>query len=196
MISIIDTGSEETQSIASLLDKIGINYLISQNEVKICGGDKLIFPASNDINSALKQLHILNLFSLLRIVKKPILGINSGMILMSDFISINSKPGLGIFPVKSENISEENKSDFKLGQKEVLFLNKSKLFFNIKNGENFYFENSLALPKNEFSTSVFDFNNKQYSSTIEKDNFYGVQFNLEKSGEAGLQLLKNFIDLC
>lgn len=195
MISIIDTGSKETQSAASLLDRIGIKYLISQNEVKICGGDKLILPASSDINSALKQLHILNLFSLLRMVKKPILGINSGMILMSDFISVNSKPGLGIFPVKSENIIEENNSDFKFGQKEVLFLNKSKLFFNIKNGESFYFENSLALPKNEFSTSVFEFNNKQYSSTIEKDNFYGIQFIPEKSGEAGIQLIKNFIEL-
>lgn len=195
MISIIDYGSPDTQTIATTLDSIGIKYLISQNEVKICSGDKLILPGTNDINFAVKQLHMFNLFSLLRIVKKPILGINFGMLIMSDFLTEINKPGLGIFPVKTETVNQENLSEQKIEYNKVLFLNKSKLFFNIKNGENFYFENSLCLPQNEFTSSIFEINNKSFSSTIEKDNFYGVQFNPEKSGEAGLQLIKNFIDL-
>ena len=60
--------------------------------------------------------------------------------------------------------------------------------------EFFYFAHSYYLPANDFSTSITEYGVK-ISSSIEHNNFYGVQFHPEKSAGAGLKLIRNFIEL-
>ena len=71
---------------------------------------------------------------------------------------------------------------------------KSNLFSGISENEYMYLVHSYYAPK---CTETIAFTNyeKEYSSALQKDNFYGVQFHPEKSGKIGEQILFNFLNL-
>ena len=75
--------------------------------------------------------------------------------------------------------------------KEIEITKVNKLFSNIESGTEFYFSNNYHIDITNSTIAVTSGENK-YSAAIQKDNFYGVQFLPEKSGEQGLQILKNF----
>ena len=85
----------------------------------------------------MKMLHLLNLYSLLRFIKKPILGVGLGVELMSDHTDGEKISCLGLFPVES-NKFEEDKNNYSLGGfKKVDILKESKLFTGIESEMNF-----------------------------------------------------------
>jgi glutamine amidotransferase len=127
-------------------------------------------------------------------VKKPLLGICLGMQLLADYSTEGNVTCLGLIPGSSKKFDHSKTKVPHMGWNDIQIKNSSRLFNGIKSGERFYFANSFYLPENEFTTSISD-NNIKFASSIEKDNYYGVQFHPEKSAEAGLKLLKNFIKL-
>jgi len=82
-----------------------------------------------------------------------------------------------------------------MGWNQVFSVKESKLYEGIKDGENFYFANSYYIPGSDYTTGKTIYG-VETAASIEKSNFYGVQFHPEKSGPAGIKLLKNFIELC
>ena len=195
MIALIDYGAGNVASVANALTELKQEYKITKNEVEICKADKVIFPGVGEASFAIKQLHMLNLFTVLRIVKKPMLGICLGMQLMADFSKEGDVTCLGIFPGGAEKFDPAVTKVPHMGWNDISIKKGSKLFEGIKDGEHFYFANSYYLPENDYTTSVT--NNKiSFSASLEKDNYYGVQFHPEKSSDAGLKLLRNFIELC
>jgi len=195
MIALIDYGAGNVASVANALTELNHKFIITNKEAEICNSDKVIFPGVGEASFAIRQLHLLNLFTVLRIVKKPFLGICLGMQLMAD----NSKEGevtcLGIFPGTAQKFDSTKTKVPHMGWNDISIIKQSNLFHEIRSGEHFYFANSYYLPVNEFTTSTAN-NNIDFAASLEKDNFYGVQFHPEKSGDAGLKLLKNFIELC
>ena len=194
MITIIDYGNPNSGEVAEFLKQITSEVSISKNEVDICQADKIIFPGTGDAKSAIRKLHLLNLFTVLRIVYKPILGIGLGMQLMTDYSMDGNLSCLGIFPGISVKFDEDNSEPVNEGMQPVHFKKDSLLFRKIDSGEKFYFNHSYYIPLNELTTSTSK-HNSEFTSSIEDKNCYGVQFHPEKSGEAGLLLLKNFINL-
>jgi glutamine amidotransferase len=195
MIALIDYGAGNVASVANALTELEEEFKITKNESEICRADKIIFPGVGEASFAIRQLHMLNLFSLLRIVKKPILGICLGMQLMADHSTEGDVTCLGIFHGAAEKFDSTKTKVPHMGWNDIEITSKSKLFQSIKSGERFYFANSYYIPVNEYTTSITN-NNIKFSSAMEKGNFYGVQFHPEKSGDAGLKLLKNFVELC
>ena len=100
MITIIDYGKTNSDEIAESLEKLSVEFVISNKESDILQANKLVLPDSTDISSSIKQLHMLNLFSILRMVEKPILGIGTGMHLMTKSFKDNNAACLGCFPVE------------------------------------------------------------------------------------------------
>lgn len=198
MIALIDYGAGNVASVADALEQLNQKFKITKNETEILNAEKVIFPGVGEASFAVKQLHKLNLFSVLRLEKKPLLGICLGMQLMADFSSEGNVTCLGIFPGTAEIFDNTKTKVPHMGWNNIEFkLNgiKSKLFEGIQEGERFYFAHSYYLPENPYSTSISD-NGIEFSASMEKNNFYGVQFHPEKSSDAGLKLLKNFIELC
>ncbi|MFA4923902.1 MAG: imidazole glycerol phosphate synthase subunit HisH [Ignavibacteriaceae bacterium] len=195
MISIIDYGAGNVASVANALETLYEKFIISSNEVEICRSDKIIFPGVGEASYAIKQLHKLNLFSMMRMIGKPLLGICLGMQLLCESSKEGNVACLGIFPSTAEKFDETKTKVPHMGWNKVKQKKGSKLFTGIRDEEYFYFAHSFYVPENIFTISTTE-NGIDFSASLEKDNFYGVQFHPEKSGDAGLKLLENFITLC
>jgi glutamine amidotransferase len=99
---------------------------------------------------------------------------------------------LGCFPVECE--TEELQQNILVHEHAINVIKETALLNNISKEYRFYFEVNCFIPPNEFSTSTANIS-VEITASIEKDQLYGVQFNLERSGEPGLQILKNFLDI-
>jgi glutamine amidotransferase len=192
MITIIDYGKTNSDEIAESLAKLSVNYNMSNRESDILKADKLIIPDSEDITSSIKKLHLLNLFSILRIVNKPILGIGTGMHLMTKSLKDNTGACLGCFPVECSTDAQHSRE---ASQSLVVnVIKETELFNNVAEEDRFYFKGNCFIPRNECTTSVVNIDS-EITSSIEKNHLYGVQFNPERSSDPGLQILKNFLDI-
>lgn len=196
MIALVDYGNEKIDLIAEALTKLHVKFKITRSESEIISSEKVIFPGYGEASGAIKKLHLTNLYCVLRICRKPMLGVCLGMQLMAEMSTEGGNiPCLGVFPVTAEKFTDDKMKVPFTGWSEVDIIKESKLFTGLGKKEDFFFGNSYYLPVNEFTTSVSK-NIVDFSATVEKDNYYAVQFYPEKSGEAGLLVLKNFIELC
>jgi glutamine amidotransferase len=195
MIALIDYGAGNTASVANVLDELKYEYVITNREGDLLNASKIIFPGVGEASFAVKKLHMTNLFTMLRVNKKPMLGICLGMQLMCEKSKEGNVTGLGIFPINTEKFDDSIVKVPHMGWNQIKISKPSKLFAGIKDQEYFYFANSFYVPVNEYTTSICNYE-VDFTSSMEKDNYYGVQFHPEKSGQAGIQLIKNFVELC
>jgi len=194
MISVIDYGSGNIQSVLNALDDLNVDYKVTNNEQVIYNSDKIIFPGVGEASFAVRKLHVLNLFTMLRVVKKPMLGICLGMQLLCEKSAEGDVVCLGVFPGSTEKFDESKNKVPHMGWNKVKTISNSQLFKNIPDESFFYFANSYYVPLNRFTTASSNYG-VDFSAVIEKENYFGVQFHPEKSGKVGIQLLKNFIEL-
>jgi glutamine amidotransferase len=194
MLAIIQCENTSVTELSKVLTQLNEPFVTNASESDVCKSDKVILYGSGSARQNMKQLHILNLFSLLRMIKQPILGIGLGVELMCDHTTGENVSCLGLFPVDSNKIEDEKFLSSHSGFMKVDILQKSRLFEGIDSGSEFYFSENYFLPENKYTTSVV-VNGQTYSASVERDNAFGVQFHPEKSGETGLTLLKNFINL-
>lgn len=195
MIALIDYGAGNTASVANSLNDIGTEYIISKKESEIIRADKVIFPGVGAASFAVRKLCMLNIFNTLKIIKKPVLGICLGMQLFGNYSEEGDTECLGKFDFSTKKFDSSKERVPHMGWNQVEITKQSKLFNGIRNREYFYFAHSYYVPLIEETTSITK-HGISFSSSIEKNNIYGVQFHPEKSGKIGLQILKNFIELC
>jgi glutamine amidotransferase len=194
MITLVDYGDACIPEIKASLEKITDDFIISKNEIDICRSDKIIFAGCGNATEAMKKIHLLNLFSVLRIVKKPMLGIGLGMQLMTDYSKEGNFSCLGFFSGFAVKFDESILESTYKGLQKINYCKPSLLFNGIEDCTDFYFNNSFYIPINNLATSS---SGKEmiFCASMENGNSFGVQFHPEKSGEAGLRLLKNFIEM-
>lgn len=190
-IVIIDYGAGNTKSVQFALKRLGVDAILSKNPNDILSADKVIFPGVGEASSAMKMLKESELDVLIPTLKQPVLGICLGMQLMCNFSEEGNTKGLGIFDVNVKRFSDRVKVP-QMGWNTITSL-KSSLFNNVKDNEYMYLVHSYyaELCNETISTTNYELN---YSSALQKDNFYGVQFHPEKSSTAGEQVLGNFLD--
>jgi glutamine amidotransferase len=194
MITIVDYKLGGADKVAEALTVVGVKFRITRNENEIISSRKIILPGKEEAYSAVKKLHLFNLFNVLRIVKKPVLGIGLGMQLLSEFSKEGDVACLGKFPGIVKKFSDPS-AKIPFNENSIIKFEKDNpLFKKIAPLDEFRFGNSFYLDVNGYTTATA-FNGIMFTAAIEKDNFYGVQFHPEESGNAGLQLLLNFSEL-
>jgi imidazole glycerol-phosphate synthase subunit HisH len=194
MLTIIDYDLGSVDKVADALTASGIRFKITRNENDIIGSEKIVLPGTEEALFAVKKLHLLNLFTVLRIVKKPVLGIGLGMQLLSEFSKEGNVACLGKFTGTVEKFDNTVSRVSFSGNYKIRIAKISVLFKDIDETAEFRFRNSFYLPVNDYTTA-YAINGVSFSAAIEKDNFYGVQFHPEESGKDGLTLLRNFSEL-
>ncbi len=128
MIVLIDYGAGNVASVANALTALNQEYKISSNEFEICKADKIIFPGVGEASFAMRQLHMLNLFSVLRMIKKPILGICLGMQLMMEKSTEGDVACLGIFPGTVLKFDPSKTKVPHMGWNDINIISGSRLF--------------------------------------------------------------------
>ena len=191
-IAIIDYGAGNVQSVLFALERLGFEGNVTNDWNTIKTADKVIFPGVGEASSAMKMLHESGLDVLIPTLKQPVLGICLGMQLMCKHSEEGDTNGLGIFDVNVVKFSNEVKVP-QMGWNTIYNL-KSPLFAGIKENEFMYLVHSFYAPLSENTIAITNYE-QEYSTALQRDNFFGVQFHPEKSGIFGEQILKNFLNL-
>jgi glutamine amidotransferase len=193
MIAIIDYGAGNVASVANAVARLGSPFKITSDIKDLDNAEKIIFPGVGEASFAIKRLRESGLINLLQETKKPMLGICLGMQLMCSHSDEGNVDGLGIFHINVVRFKSNETKVPHIGWNTVHYNPGNKLFNGIKQDEFFYFANSYYVPVDKSTTAVTE-NKIGFSAAIEKDNYFGLQFHPEKSSEAGLKVLQNFIE--
>jgi len=191
-IVIIDYGAGNIQSIQFAFKRLGFIAILSNSIDEILNADKVIFPGVGEASSAMKMLRESGLDIIIPNLKQPVLGICLGMQLMCSYSEEGNTTGLGIFHDKVVKFNKEVKVP-QIGWNQISNL-KSDLFKEVREKEYMYLVHSYYAPICEETIAISTYG-LEYSTALQKDNFYGVQFHPEKSSRAGEQILINFLEL-
>ena len=191
-VAIVDYGAGNIQSLRFALDRLGVESVLTANPEVLRRADKVIFPGVGEASSAMKKLRATGLDTLLPTLKQPVLGICLGMQLMCNSTAEGNTQGLGIFDCEVQRFPTKVKVP-QMGWN-TLSATKGALFENIAANEYMYLVHSYYAPLIEETIAATTYG-ETYSTALQKENFYGVQFHPEKSSKAGSQLLSNFLAL-
>lgn len=196
MIGIVNYGAGNIFSLTAALDRLDLKYGMINTEANFDLYDRIIIPGVGHAGAAMKKLVDTGLVPKIKSLSKPVLGICVGMQLITNYSEEGNSHLLEIIPVKTLKFKEAmDKKVPHMGWNQISTANESPLFQGIKNDTYFYFVHSYFIEFNSKFTVAFCDYGIKFSAGIQRDNFYGVQFHPEKSGEAGELLLKNFAHL-
>ena len=202
MIAIIDYGVGNLFSLQSSFKAIGADITVTNDKNIIKDAEKIILPGVGAFEDAAKKLNRSGLGELvINQAKsgKPLMGICLGMqLLLEKSFEFGEHKGLGLIPGEIRPISEvipENLKVPQIGWNALDFKGeKSPLFKYINDGDFVYFVHSYYASGCEDSLLATTDYGKDICAAVAKDNVAGMQFHPEKSGEAGLNILRAFAD--
>lgn len=196
MIGIVNYGAGNIFSLTAALNRLNLAYGMINSESEFDLYDKIIIPGVGHAGTAMQKLMDTGLVPKIKSLTKPVLGICVGMQLITESSEEGNSSLLGIIPLHTLRFKEaESKKVPHMGWNQVSAEAEHLLFKGIANRAYFYFVHSYFIEFNPNFTIAFCNYGLKFSAAIQKDNFFGVQFHPEKSGEAGEMLLKNFANL-
>lgn len=202
MVGIIDYGVGNLFSLKSSFAYIGINAEIVKNEKEIAKCDRIILPgvgAFGDAANALKNTGLDVVVKKIANEGMPLMGICLGMqLLFEKGLEFGEHEGLGLIPgkvVSIEPLINGNKLPH-IGWNELhLSENKGDIYKYTDNGEFVYFVHSFhAECPEEYITAKTEYGSL-LTASVQKNNVMGAQYHPEKSGDAGLMILKSFCEI-
>lgn len=197
-VAIVDYGVGNLKSVSNALAYLGQSALVTGEAGEIERADAVLLPGVGAFPDAADKLRQTGLDGVLRrqAGRKPMLGICLGMQLLFDWGEEGRRcAGLGLIHGSVERIQTDLKLPH-IGWNSLSFPNPSPLFRGLEEGAYVYFVHSYR----GFAASGEDvIAETQYggpvTAAVARGGVYGCQFHPEKSGEVGLQILKNFGEL-
>ena len=192
MIGIVNYGAGNIFSLTSALKRLDIQYGMINEAADFEQYSHIIIPGLGHAGAAMKKLEETGLVEVIKAQTKPVLGICVGMQLLTEHSEEGDAKLMNIVPVRTRLFDKAGNIKIPhMGWNNVSPKN-NKLFEGVEDQAQFYFVHSYFIEYNP----TFDIATAEYgapfSASIQRDNFYGVQFHPEKSGAAGELVLKNF----
>jgi len=193
MIAIIDYEAGNLASVSNALNRLNAEHIVTNKANELDAADGIIFPGVGHAQPAMESLKKNNLTKWLNQCKKPILGICLGMQLMFESSEEgNGTNGLGIIPGRLKRFESSKQKVPHMGWNTYSERGDDPLLNGIDNEDHFYYVHSYRAPCNSYTIARCNYT-KDFAAAVRKENFWGVQFHPEKSGEAGAKLLENFL---
>lgn len=198
MISILDYGAGNLRSVQNTLDEIGAQYQLVHTAQELRCAAKIVLPGVGHFGQMMRALDEMQVREpLLEAIHSgvPFLGICLG--LQALFNSSEEAPGLtglGIFPGVVQRFAIDARVPH-MGWNSLAPQRESKLLTNLGPDPYVYFAHSYYVPVVDSTAATCTYT-IPYTAVLESGNLYGVQFHPEKSGPLGLQIVRNFVELC
>ena len=202
-VVIVDYGMGNLNSVQKKLKRLNILAIISSDPRVIESSDKIILPGVGHFKKAMANLKKHELSDVLNeqvlVKQKPILGICLGMQLMGNYSEEGEVNGLGWIDAAVKRFQVHNKLRYKvphMGWNQILMKKESSLMRSIPDFSEFYFVHAYQMENKDEKDilSQTEYENT-FTSAIEKENIFGVQYHPEKSHDIGDFIFKNFIAL-
>lgn len=198
MVAIIDYGAGNLHSVKNALDFLGVDSVITKDKDEILSADHVILPGVGSFGDAVECINNSGLYDVIKKAadgSRPFLGICLGLHLLFD--ESEESPGvkgLGILPGKVIKIPDCGLKIPHIGWNNIEISKESRILPT--ESEFMYFVHSYYInPQNSDVVSSYTTYGDKLGVSIERGNVFAVQFHPEKSGEAGLNILKKFISL-
>ncbi len=203
MIAIVDYGVGNLFSLRSSLKALGLEAEVTGDAGALRAADRIILPGVGAFGDARAKLDATGLVSVLReeAEKKPLLGICLGMQLLFDkSFEYGEHPGLGFVPGQvaalREDLADKTLKVPHMGWNSLQIQRDDPIFRYFKDGEYVYYVHSFYARDCADSTlGTSQYGNVSVTGVVRRGNVYGTQFHPEKSGDAGLRLLRAFGEL-
>jgi len=197
MIAIIDYGAGNIRSIAKALEYVGATVEVTDEPAVVATAQAVVLPGVGSGGAAMTRITKRGLDEAIRQATrqgKPFLGICLGMQLLADHHAEGEVDGLGLFCGEVRRIPHGPKIPH-MGWNQVTPLQSDlPIFAAIPSDSYFYFAHSYYVePQDQRGVAALTDYGSPYCSVIATEQVWGTQFHPEKSGESGLQLLKNFV---
>ena len=200
MIVIIDYGMGNLRSVSKALEHLGAKVKVSSLPADIEIADKLVLPGVGAFKDAMRELTARNLVEPIRTYlhsQKPFLGICLGLQLL--FPTSEENPdaaGLGIYPGKVQSFKSSDIKIPHMGWNQVSLTRSHPCLKDIPDQSYFYFVHSYyAVPvQSAVVAGQCQYGEETFAAILATDTMFATQFHPEKSQEAGLKILKNFLE--
>ncbi|WP_237275095.1 imidazole glycerol phosphate synthase subunit HisH [Tenacibaculum ovolyticum] len=193
MIAIIKYNAGNIRSVQNAITRLGHESIITDNPDEIRQAEKVIFPGVGEASSAMAYLKERKLDELLVSLKQPVLGICLGLQLMCKSSEEGNTTCLGVFNTQTKQFPPLKKVPH-MGWNNFEEIKTSKITEKLTISDDVYYVHGYYADICENTIASCNYI-QPFSSIMQKNNFYAMQFHPEKSASVGEKLLKNFLEL-
>lgn len=198
---IINTGCANISSVKFAMQRLSGQVNVSEDLAEIKAADKIILPGVGSANAAMASIQAKQLTKCIQSLQQPVLGVCLGMQLMvtesqekAQHSQHDFTPCLNVIPGQVKRMEVDALRLPHMGWNTVTPIREDSIFKGIPAGTYFYFVHSFAVDVYEHTLASSEYS-QAFSASLHKDNYFGVQFHPERSGDAGATLLENFLAL-
>lgn len=195
MIAIVDYGAGNLFSVKNACDFLSIKTVITGDACALEAADGIILPGVGAFPDAMKKLEATGLIPVIKAQaqKKPLLGICLGMQILFDYgDEFERCDGLGLIPGHIERLRCKNLKLPQIGWNSLTLHQASPILADTKDGGYVYFVHSFgAVCDPQYILASTDYG-CTVPALVGHKRVFGAQFHPEKSGDVGLNMLKNF----
>ena len=199
MIHIIDYGAGNLFSVQNALNYLQIENKITANPADLADADGIILPGVGAFRDAMTMLNESGFTEAIKVqaaAGKLILGICLGMqMLFEKGYEFGETDGLGLIPGNVVLIDGGGLKIPHMGWNDLTVLNDCPLSADVADGDYVYYVHSYRADTSDEYISCYTMYNEKIPGLVYRDNVYGAQFHPEKSGQVGMNILKNFAKL-